>query len=750
MTTKIYAFAIIFVSYASTFCQAECPTVIAFTKSDQALGDTRSFGLAVADVDRDGDNDIFVANYIGPSRLWLNDGNGVFSPSPQNFALSEVHDVGIADFNGDTYPDIFLLSHASPSKVYFNNGDATFTAGTQNIGVGSDYPGMMVLGDVDRDGDIDAFIAYYLVPNRLWLNDGNGVFSQTPTVYGGGNGGDMALADFDGDTFLDLCITFSDQPDEIWINDGSGNFVNSGQALGGAAGYENAVCGDVDGDGDIDLAMGNPVVGVSIWLNQDNSGSFVQAGSYYQTDSPKITLFDADADGDLDLISTSQHDGNRLWIDDGLGIFASAGSLFGTAPVSSLECGRLNNDDRVDVVLGVIENSGGNPIYFNEFADTCCCDGVCGDANGDEAVNLADAVYIINYVFKGGPPPDPPASGDANGDGAADLADAVYIINFIFKGGLPPVCLDTVPVLTTAEVSEITHATASCGGTVASDGGAHITARGVCWSTIPTPTVADSKTSDGTGVGEFTSLITGLEAKTTYCIAAYATNHVGTGYGSIRSFTTTDSMGTVTDIDGNTYRTIKIGNQWWMAENLKVTHYRDGDSIPNVTDGPTWRGLTTGAYCEYDNDADSVATYGRLYNWYAVADVRNIAPPGWHVASDAEWKQLEMYLGMSQPEADQTGWRGTDEGGKLKESGTSHWISPNTGATNETGFTGLPGGYRYLGGLYYDIGVHAVFWSSTENGSGFAWCRNLGNVYSGVHRYDGGKEDGFSVRCVKD
>ncbi|TFH65295.1 MAG: hypothetical protein E4G91_03005 [Candidatus Zixiibacteriota bacterium] len=205
-----------------------------------------------------------------------------------------------------------------------------------------------------------------------------------------------------------------------------------------------------------------------------------------------------------------------------------------------------------------------------------------------------------------------------------------------------------------------------------------------------------------------------------------------------------------TDIDGNVYQTVTIGTQVWMAENLKVTHYRNGDVIPNVPDGATWVSLTTGAYCEYNNDLSNVAAYGRLYNWHAVNDSRNIAPEGWHVAADAEWKQLEMYLGMSQTEADQTGWRGTDEGGKMKEVGTTHWLSPNIGATNESGFSGLPGGYRYLGGQYYDVGSHGVFWSSTQASSGFAWCRNLGSAFSGIHRYDGGKADGFSVRCVKD
>jgi uncharacterized protein (TIGR02145 family) len=209
--------------------------------------------------------------------------------------------------------------------------------------------------------------------------------------------------------------------------------------------------------------------------------------------------------------------------------------------------------------------------------------------------------------------------------------------------------------------------------------------------------------------------------------------------------------GTVTDIDGNTYQTIKIGNQWWMAENLKAIHYRNGDSIPTVTDNSTWRFLATGAYCEYNNDVNNVAIYGRLYNWYAVADSRNIAPAGWHVASDAEWKQLEMTLGMSQAQADSIDWRGTTEGGKLKEVGTIHWSTPNTGATNESGFSALPGGYRYSGNGTYDyVGYSAYFWSSTEHVSGTAWSRRLSYYYSGLGRNGYYKEFGFSVRCVRD
>jgi uncharacterized protein (TIGR02145 family) len=208
--------------------------------------------------------------------------------------------------------------------------------------------------------------------------------------------------------------------------------------------------------------------------------------------------------------------------------------------------------------------------------------------------------------------------------------------------------------------------------------------------------------------------------------------------------------GTVTDIDGNVYQTVAIGTQEWMVENLKVTHYRNGDSIPNVPDVTDWSGLTTGAYCEYDNDISNVATYGRLYNWYAVSDSRNIAPTGWHVPTDDEWKQLEMTLGMSQAQADSIGWRGTTEGGKLKEVGTTHWLTPNTGATNESGFSALPGGYRYFyHGNYSDMGNSDYFWSSTQY-SAYAWYRTLYYNRSGLHRNLNYREDGFSVRCVND
>jgi uncharacterized protein (TIGR02145 family) len=215
-----------------------------------------------------------------------------------------------------------------------------------------------------------------------------------------------------------------------------------------------------------------------------------------------------------------------------------------------------------------------------------------------------------------------------------------------------------------------------------------------------------------------------------------------------------ETSGTVTDIDGNVYKTVIIGKQWWMAENLKVTHYRNGESIPNVVDGEEWCNLTSGAYSVYENDSENIPLYGLHYNWYAATDPQGICPEGWHVPSDEEWMELEMYLGMSREEADIIGWRGTDEGGKLKEAGTDLWQNPNTGATNETGFSAVPSGGRasdpaYVGGFFYQ-GEHTAIWSSDEYSSNEALFRVIEYDQPGIKRNVYRKGNGFSIRCVQD
>ncbi|NQU88384.1 MAG: T9SS type A sorting domain-containing protein [Mariniphaga sp.] len=199
------------------------------------------------------------------------------------------------------------------------------------------------------------------------------------------------------------------------------------------------------------------------------------------------------------------------------------------------------------------------------------------------------------------------------------------------------------------------------------------------------------------------------------------------------------------DNDGKSYAVVQIGEQWWMAENLKVTHYRSGEAIPNITDTLEWVNLSSGAYCNYDNDVNNVTTYGRLYNWHALDDNRNIAPAGWHVPTDAEWQILVDYLG---------GY--AVAGGKMKATGTVQsgdglWYEPNLDATNESGFSALPGGYRSSndGNCYELIGT-AYFWLATESINNLALRRGLAYYYSGVHAMNADKEKGFSVRCVRD
>jgi uncharacterized protein (TIGR02145 family) len=197
---------------------------------------------------------------------------------------------------------------------------------------------------------------------------------------------------------------------------------------------------------------------------------------------------------------------------------------------------------------------------------------------------------------------------------------------------------------------------------------------------------------------------------------------------------------TVVDFDGNVYHTVKIGTQTWMVENLKVTHYRNGDAIPNITNDTACNLFRSGAWCNYNNDSNIAKTYGRIYNWDAVNDSRKIAPKGWHIPTDAEWQILINFVGGKEV-----------AGIKLKESDTTHWDSPNSDVTNETGFTALPGGIRGYFGLFQYLHTDAYFWSSTEEDkygvTGLAFI----NRYNGeTSLYIDKIADGNSVRCIKD
>jgi uncharacterized protein (TIGR02145 family) len=202
------------------------------------------------------------------------------------------------------------------------------------------------------------------------------------------------------------------------------------------------------------------------------------------------------------------------------------------------------------------------------------------------------------------------------------------------------------------------------------------------------------------------------------------------------------SYGSLTDQEGNIYKTIIIGTQEWMAENLNVQTYRNGDTIITNQDDLTWsNSLSTqvGAWAYYDNDSLNGCPYGKLYNWFAVADARNLCPEGWHVPTDAEWFSLSDAFGGQ-----------TLSGGKLKNTESTYWQSPNTGATNESGFSGLPGAYRETSGPFYEIGYVGCWWTSSSMGGSSAWSRELRFASGSLFRSESSKRYGYAVRCVKD
>ena len=311
-----------------------------------------------------------------------------------------------------------------------------------------------------------------------------------------------------------------------------------------------------------------------------------------------------------------------------------------------------------------------------------------------------------------------------------------------------------LPVVSTLEISAIRDSSAQCEGVLVSEGGAPVTEYGICWRKNLMPSVEHDRTIiQSQNADSFKSQITGLLPNKVYKVRAYATNSAGTSYGKYKEFKTKPlPTGLLTDIDGNTYITVKIGEQWWTAENLRVTHYRNGDAIPNVVENSEWRNLTTGAYCAYNNDENIADIYGYLYNWYVIKDQRQIAPEGWHVSSDGDWLKLEEQMGMV---GEYFGWKSAspnfDQGGRLKEAGTLHWSGENTGATDEIGFCALPSGFREdKYGSFKWFGNFAYFGTRTYNSNNEYFMRALAFNSTEIFRNSLNVKTGLSIRLVKD
>jgi uncharacterized protein (TIGR02145 family) len=307
----------------------------------------------------------------------------------------------------------------------------------------------------------------------------------------------------------------------------------------------------------------------------------------------------------------------------------------------------------------------------------------------------------------------------------------------------------TLPILPTVITNSPTIiGTTFCviGGNISNNGGGDIIEKGMFVGLSPNPEITDIKTIMGSGDGQFSGTVKGLILNTIFYAKAYAKNAAGISLGSTITFKTTSA---VSDNEGTSYETVKSGNQWWTTENLKTKHFNNGDAIPTTNPATLDISSETNPKYQwsYSGDENNVIIYGRLYTWFVVNDSRGVCPTGWHIPSDEEWKQLEMYLGMSQTQADAVDWRGTDQGTQLKATNSS---IPSWNGTNISGFTALPAGYREAtNGEFYSLGSIASFWTNTLYGSN-AYQRYLATNYVKSYRAFYYRTGGYSVRCIKD
>ena len=382
------------------------------------------------------------------------------------------------------------------------------------------------------------------------------------------------------------------------------------------------------------------------------------------------------------------------------------------------------------------------------------------DVNLSNSINATDAVKIKrrfsgldNYFDRGDwTIAKPSTESDTIIVNGANIIQDFYILCVgDVNGSNIPSPTQELAVVTTAPITNLSQTSATSGGDVFSDGGLTVTSRGMCWSTTPSPTTLNSFTIDGSGTGTFVSNLSALSQGTLYYARAFATNSAGTAYGNELSFTTLHvwQCGDQITYEGKTYNTVQIGDQCWFKENLNVgTKINGSQAQANNSIKEKW------CYNDLESNCD---VYGGLYQWaeavqylngatnttswnpVPTADVVGLCPAGWHLPSDGEWTTLTTYLG---------GW--TIAGGKVKESGTTHWLPPNTGATNESGFTALPGGMQHTTGGFVQLTYQAFFWMSSESSGNAAYMRYLGYSSANLIWEAWGKDQGFSVRCVKD
>ena len=651
-------------------------------------------GSSFIDYDNDGDLDLFVANG-GPNNLYQNDGSGGFSE---------------------------IISGAIITDNAISRG--------------------MAWGDYDNDNHIDLYVTNEgSVDNYLYTNDGDGSFTKITSgelVTDGITSYGASWADYDVDGFLDLFVA-NVGSNSLFNNNGDGSFTAiADNPIISSGGGMTSICGlwaDYNDDGLIDLLVTGGATNL-LYKNEGN-GDFVS-----QSSIPIVTdisssyggaWFDCDNDGDLDLFVNNNTQPNCLYLNNGDESFTKvvSGSIV-TDNAWSHSCSPADYDNDGDIDLFVANHESSDWLYVN---------------NGDGSFNNIDYTIIGDDITHS----QGSVWSDYDNDGDMDL----YVSNsssenntlFINRGN-SNTWLNIQLVGTSSSVSGI---------------GAKIWVKantnnsGSFWQRRDISSGSQSAYSQNSlraafGLGQ-ASIIDSIRINWPGGIVWDTTNVQVNQFLTIRE--PAEPTETVTDIDGNVYETVQIGDQVWMAENLKVTHNRDGSTISHVTDPGVWTTTISGAYCSYSNNSSNEAeTYGALYNWLAAADDRNIAPEGWHVPTDDEWKELEMTIGMSQSEADATGYRGTNEGSKLAGN-SGLWDSgelEDDAEFGSSGFNALPGGARSSANGEYDgLGGNVSFWTATATISDEKWYRTLYYNRSDVWRYSvGNGKDGFAIRCIKD